>query len=66
MEKTTFRWQDIPLIFLWRVGSKTINVFDKSTKKEIDCISFGHEQSQTDRKEAKRVIDNYLVQNQYI
>ena len=52
------------LIFSFIEGSHTINIAAESDpEKEIDCISFDYEKSETTYGRAEKVIDQYLKEN---
>ena len=61
-----FSYDNVPFVFLWIKGTKTINIaFPDALETHIDSISFDHEKSETTFERAEEVIKQYLKDNGY-
>ena len=62
--KVIFKFDNVPLVFSWINGTKTINVHDAhDLQTDIDTMSFDHEKSRTTFDRANQVIIQYLKDN---
>ncbi len=57
-----FDYPQLNVIFRWN-ESRTVNIIDRFTNKEIDMFSFGYEKNKISFNEAKGMILDYIKEN---
>ena len=57
-----FDYPQLDVIFRWN-ESKTVNIINRFTNKEIDMFSFGYEKNKISFNEAKKMILDHIKEN---
>lgn len=57
-----FDYPQLDVIFRWN-ESRTVNIIDRFTNKEIDMFSFGYEKNKISFNEAKGMILDHIKEN---
>lgn len=57
-----FDYPQLDVIFRWN-ESRTVNIIDRFTNKEIDMFSFGYEKNKISFNEAKGMILEHIKEN---